>query len=386
MRPHSVSCALTAIALSLALAPAALALGPPINTSPPVISGSPQPGQTLTCSPGTWSNAPSGTTYAFAWQRDATSTISTTNQYVVATGDVGHLLTCTVIATSGGFSSLPALSTPPTLVLALPLAPTETALPVITGTPDAGSAVFCSSGSWTNSPTSYAYTWQRNATAIAGATSSTYTLSASDVGNAVTCAVVASNAVGSSVPAISLPIMPSAAPTGTGGGSGSGGSGSGSGSGSASLGGSGSGSGAGGAGSSGAKTLQHKPSLTAFSVSPHRLLVKVRGHRSTSSGLTFRYRLDRVASVLLVIERRGSHGRWVTVTELAVRNARGAFDRLHFSGRVGGKLLAAGSYRAVIAAANSTGWSAPRSARFSVLRRSRSAPRRHGHPSHPQHR
>src|SRR5947209_13612668 len=61
----------------------------------------------------------------------------------------------------------------------------------------------CALPIWLNSPTSYTYTWQRDGSSIAAATSSNYTLTASDVGKAVTCTVVAHNAVGDSAPAIS---------------------------------------------------------------------------------------------------------------------------------------------------------------------------------------
>jgi len=52
-------------------------------------------------------------------------------------------------------------------------------------------------GTWNNSPTSYAYQWQRNGANIGGATSSTYTQVTADAGQLITCIVTATNAGGS---------------------------------------------------------------------------------------------------------------------------------------------------------------------------------------------
>jgi hypothetical protein len=87
----------------------------------------------------------------------------------------------------GGTSSTPAV------------APTNTAAPTITGTAKQGSVLSDSPGTWAGTaPIGYTYQWQRNgATNIAGATSSTYTLSAGDVGDTIDVRVTAANAGGS---------------------------------------------------------------------------------------------------------------------------------------------------------------------------------------------
>ena len=66
----------------------------------------------------------------------------------------------------------------------------------------------CSEGTWLNSPTSYTYSWRRDASGISGATSSSYKLTSADVNHLITCTVVAHNDAGDSLPAISLPITP----------------------------------------------------------------------------------------------------------------------------------------------------------------------------------
>jgi hypothetical protein len=90
----------------------------------------------------------------------------------------------------------------------LPAAPASTSAPTISGTPKQGLVLTASPGTWTNSPTSYSYQWQRYSggwQSIAGATASTYTPGAGDVWSALRVQVVASNAGGSSSPAYSAP-------------------------------------------------------------------------------------------------------------------------------------------------------------------------------------
>jgi len=82
-------------------------------------------------------------------------------------------------------------------------APANTATPTISGTPQEGSTLTATSGTWSGSPTSYAYAWSRcdkngdACTAVAGATGNTYTAASADVGHALRVTVTATNADGS---------------------------------------------------------------------------------------------------------------------------------------------------------------------------------------------
>jgi hypothetical protein len=75
--------------------------------------------------------------------------------------------------------------------------PLVTVMPVISGSLAHPAPLSCTTGTWTNSPTSYTYQWYRAGTAIAGATASTYTTAAADVGQILACNVTATNAAGS---------------------------------------------------------------------------------------------------------------------------------------------------------------------------------------------
>jgi hypothetical protein len=80
--------------------------------------------------------------------------------------------------------------------------PQNTSPPTITGAPKAGSPQTASDGTWSNTPTSFAYQWQRCASDgtgcgdINGATSKTYTPTSGDVGRTLRVVVTATNADG----------------------------------------------------------------------------------------------------------------------------------------------------------------------------------------------
>src|SRR5438309_1421098 len=85
------------------------------------------------------------------------------------------------------------------------LGPVNVTSPSISGSPVAGQALHCSPGTWAPAPTGYAYSWQRDLTTTVGSGGSTYTVDAADVGHEITCIVVASDSLGTSLPALSVP-------------------------------------------------------------------------------------------------------------------------------------------------------------------------------------
>ncbi len=169
--------------------------GVPANTSPPQITGTPEVGHVLSCSQGTWTNNP--TSFSYKWNRDGTAIAgATSSDYTALSADSGHGLTCTVTAgNAAGTAS--ATSAAVTVTGPTTKPPLATAGPtVVLGAP--GAPLSCTQGTWINGPTRFAYRWSRDAAAIGGASSAVYQPTTADVGHALTCTVVASNAAGGS--------------------------------------------------------------------------------------------------------------------------------------------------------------------------------------------
>jgi hypothetical protein len=183
----------------------------PFNSAVPTVTGAPRTGSTLTASsPGSWTGSP--TSYAYQWKRSSTSTgvytdiaAATNSSYVVSDSDVGYFIKVFVTATNGLGASTPEPSAATTVVV--DIAPTNTAIPVITGTTRTGETLTSSRGSWTSSPsasTTYTYQWKRASSAggsytnIASATDRTYDVTDADIGDYIKVAVTATNSIGSS--------------------------------------------------------------------------------------------------------------------------------------------------------------------------------------------
>lgn len=75
--------------------------------------------------------------------------------------------------------------------------PANTVAPTITGDPVVGQLLFTSDGTWTGTPTSYAYQWYKDGSAASGETYDNYLIQDADVGSVFKCRVTATNASGS---------------------------------------------------------------------------------------------------------------------------------------------------------------------------------------------
>jgi hypothetical protein len=145
-------------------------------------SGNGSSGNSLTCSQDnkTWiGNGQDGTAYSFG------GSIGSVLAYTKVLSDADILTNYN--ATSGTF---------------YPVAPASSAVPVITGTARTGSTLEATTGSWTGSPTSYAYQWQRASSGgsysdIPSATSNSYDLTDADIDKYIKVSVIAINSVGS---------------------------------------------------------------------------------------------------------------------------------------------------------------------------------------------
>jgi len=207
----------------------------PVNTLPPEIAGNAVVGQNLTATTGEWQGL--GTHYFAAWQRcDASggncASVDTTGlSYTVSSSDTGSTVRVVVYATNkNGTAS--ASSAPSPLVAGgsvappPPVAPAPTNLnaPQITGTPAIGGTLAASAGSWSGSPSSYGYHWDRcsdtgsNCAPLDGATAASYAVGTNDAGATLRVTVTASNASGTTNATSPATQMISAPPPVGGGG------------------------------------------------------------------------------------------------------------------------------------------------------------------------
>ena len=189
----------------------------PVTTAPPSVSGHTVQNETLTEAHGGWTNEPSSFTYQ--WERcSATGTEcapiggATEQTYVLSLADVGHKLVVVETASNAGGAGKPQASAL-TAVIGPPV-PINTALPIITGIVRVGATLTEEHGTWTNSPSSYAYQWERcdalgfGCLPIKGATHQTYVPEAADLGSLLVVQETASNVTGPGTPAVSSLVGP----------------------------------------------------------------------------------------------------------------------------------------------------------------------------------
>ena len=226
----------------------ALSVGPvevdaPKNVTPPVVSGTPQAGSTLTLDVGTWSGSPAPT-IAIYWLRCGAvqSSVFTTvppgcvaiagahsTTYTAGVQDIGKHLTAQVAGNSTlGFALAGAISTaavapPPSA------APANLTPPTVTGTAEVGAVWTVDVGTWSGSPapTTVVY-WLRcnqpqnavfttvpaGCTPIPGSTGATHTIADADAGKYITAQVAGNSVLGFALAgAISTTVIPAPAST-----------------------------------------------------------------------------------------------------------------------------------------------------------------------------
>lgn len=148
----------------------------PYPSVAPAIAGSARVGLTLKAVAGTW--MPAGATLSYQWLRDGRAIAGATGpDYLVAAADLSHAIKVRVSATLGT-----------TTITKTSDGTTDTVKGVFTAKPSVGGDHLVGA-TLTGDPGSYpagttlSYRWQRDGTNIAGATATTYTPTASDVGH-----------------------------------------------------------------------------------------------------------------------------------------------------------------------------------------------------------
>ena len=178
---------------------------PPENTSSPTISGTAKDGETLTAANGSWSNNP--TSFGYQWRRcDASGgncggVGQDKTTYKLDKADVGSTIRVRVSAKTA-FGSNRATSAQTGVVAPAGPLPANTAPPVISGNLRDGQTLTASTGTWSNSPTKFAYQWLHcdtggNSCASIGS-GQTQRLNPSDVGHTIRVTVSATNQFGTS--------------------------------------------------------------------------------------------------------------------------------------------------------------------------------------------
>jgi hypothetical protein len=147
------------------------------NLTAPVVTGEWTVGTTISASTGSWST---NGTYTYQWQSSSNNSSwsdiasATSSTFVLTSSEASKYVRIQVINTSTAGSGI-AYSASRSKVGA----PFNTVAPAISGTAKVGSTQTVTSGTWTNTPTSYAYQWQKSADGISwldlsGETNSTY--------------------------------------------------------------------------------------------------------------------------------------------------------------------------------------------------------------------
>lgn len=226
----------------------------------------------------------------------------------------------------------------------------EQTAPAISGSPTFGGTLSCSPGTWTGDGLSYAYQWTRNGSRIAGQTGRTHVVSVVDFGSQLGCAVTATGTYGHAGATATLAMPPNCncTPAIT-------------------------------------KLAQSHRSWRRGSALAH--LTALAASRPPV-GTTFRFRLDRAATVTLsftrtspgrvvrgrcvAVTKTNRHGKSCTRSAAAGRlsfTAHAGANRIAFAGRLSRrKRLATGPYLLGVTAALRGGPSSrPSSLRFSVV-------------------
>jgi hypothetical protein len=203
---RNLTVAAAAASLASLVAAAGALAATPKNHSQPTISGTAKVGSTLTVSNGGWYNTP--TTYAYQWQRCASSESSctdiagaTSQRYTVTSADNGDHLRALVTASNADGKATAASGLTALVGGSVSGGPVNTARPSITGDAVVGSTLTASSGTWTGA-SSFTYRWLQcgrfggSCVSIVGATGRTYNVRLADSYGTLRVAVTAHNTSG----------------------------------------------------------------------------------------------------------------------------------------------------------------------------------------------
>jgi hypothetical protein len=168
----------------------------PTAGGPPSISGNPQVGERLTCNPASWGGGRG--TRTVSWLRGGELVPGqTASTFTLTAAESGKAIICRETMTNA--AAAVSQDSAPVTVVQLP--PALSTPPSVAGDAWTGGNAQCTTGLWTNAPTTYSYAWFLDAatTPIVGAdmTTGTYLVPAEDQDHKLACEVTATNSVGS---------------------------------------------------------------------------------------------------------------------------------------------------------------------------------------------
>lgn len=150
----------------------------------PTVAGFPGAGHVLTATAGAW--APSPVALKYQWKRNSVAISGAIHgTYTLTTSDAGKSITVTVTGSRSGNATTAKTSLATIINRALTAAP----VPTVSGTASRGHVLTARIGAWAPSPVELTFQWKRNKVAIAGATTSKYTLTSADEGKSITFVV-----------------------------------------------------------------------------------------------------------------------------------------------------------------------------------------------------
>jgi hypothetical protein len=163
----------------------AVALGT-LTAPTPRITGTLKVPNTLNATDGTW--GPGTVALTYRWHRNGAAISGATGMTYKLSGlDAGAVLTVKVTGSRAGFATVTKTSAATTRIVPGTLTPTPT--PTVSGSAKVGSRLTANAGSWGPGTVTLSYQWNRNGSAISGATASTYVLVSSDAGRTITVRV-----------------------------------------------------------------------------------------------------------------------------------------------------------------------------------------------------
>jgi hypothetical protein len=158
--------------------------GDQTGTPTPTITGTPKVGALLTAVPGTWDD---GAVLTYQWTVDGTDVSGATGTtYTPVVADVGDVVTVKVTGTKTGFEPVTKESLPTLAVVVGDQSATPT--PTVAGSAIVGQLLTATAGTW-DAGVTLTYQWTSGGTDVVGATGTTYTPVAGDVGKVVTVKV-----------------------------------------------------------------------------------------------------------------------------------------------------------------------------------------------------